>query len=578
MSEIGRDADTKDTIRGGVKDSEASEWGFRWYALAGLVIAFAAVLRFLFIGKYEIWLDETYCFAVARKSISVILADLAYDNGPPLYYIALHYWMRVFGESTAAIRSLSAVFGTATVAVVVRWNAPWFSRRARLLAGLALAITPLAVHYSQETRMYAPLAFFVLVSMVFLERGLRVGGIRNWALYVVFTACSIYTSYAAFFVLPVGYAVIATAAVSGRPLRTLLPQAAALVCAHMAAGMLFIPWWHTFANQPKAAAVAWVRGMWELDAYKLLKPIQAIGVMTTGGCHYPLYLTSLRLDSSRIDGMRKSIAEGKEGRQFVKLLVRVPSWLTILGCLATAGGLLVVSLRGPTEHARWRGFLVSWMLLSFMLPYAASFVRPMYVLGRYDLTGSIAFAILSGIALDRMSRGWRAAAIAVMSILFLYTYGFTQAWPGSGSYEPKAKAFQGVLAKGDVVIATTFEYGQAYYHVVAPIEDDVTWLTFPRETVKHFAWIDYDRWLQPGWTAARRELRVEADQTIAEALNAMKPGSKLIIVWPPNPPSWAAAMNSVLEQTLGPFMQDGFLLFDGNASVQDQGIMVLRKP
>lgn len=52
--------------------------------------------------------------------------------------------------------------------------------------------------------MYAPVVFFIILSMMCLERGLRVGGKKDWALFAVFTALSFYTSYVAAFVAPLG--------------------------------------------------------------------------------------------------------------------------------------------------------------------------------------------------------------------------------------------------------------------------------------------------------------------------------------------------------------------------------------
>ena len=71
---------------------------------------------------------------------------------PPLYFILAWVWQKVFGNSEIALRSLSALLGTATMPVVYAAARELASRRAGLLAAALAATSPLLIWYSQEVR------------------------------------------------------------------------------------------------------------------------------------------------------------------------------------------------------------------------------------------------------------------------------------------------------------------------------------------------------------------------------------------------------------------------------------------
>jgi 4-amino-4-deoxy-L-arabinose transferase-like glycosyltransferase len=607
-----------------------------FYVIAAAIVVLATALRFLSIAKYEIWLDETYAFAVSRKSIAAIFADLACDNGPPLHFIMLHYWMKVFGDSAVALRSMSAVFSVATVAVVLWWDTPWFSRRARLFAGFVLAITPLAIYYAQEARMYAPVAFFVLLSMVFLDRGLRIGGVANWAYFAVSTALSLYTSYAGLFVLPAGYVVVAAMYLASRDRAALRRNAISLIAAHAAAMALFAPWLPTFMKQPSTAAVRWISPMWDNEPHKVLIPVTSLSVVTTGGAYYPPYLRQLCVDPARIDYVQRTVREGTEKRGYVKAIlaagsrapVAVMAMLAVFtiamalrrggdsfavkafiaSCVLSApviaylhvavlvpllvaavvigialAAAFIVPLPRIDRGFSWRALLISWTLSAFMVPYFISFKTPLFVPGRYDLTACVGYAVVTGIALARMPRWWTAANLTVMGLLFLHTFGYMQSMPINAKYTAKSRALARTLTKGDVAIGTSYEYGQAYYHIGAT-RDDLVWIDFPRDNMRHFAWRNFDTWLHPGWEdlssqpVQKLALWEEAKGTMDEALSRARPGGAIAIIWPGNPPPWEAAINTALAAAVRSMLDAGALVEDERATSPENGIWVLRKP
>ena len=63
------------------------------------------------VPSTPLWLDEALTVNIAEKPFGSIAGALRHDGHPPLYYYALAGWIRIFGSSDFAVRSLSMVLG-----------------------------------------------------------------------------------------------------------------------------------------------------------------------------------------------------------------------------------------------------------------------------------------------------------------------------------------------------------------------------------------------------------------------------------------------------------------------------------
>ena len=178
-------------------------------AIFASILALAAFVRFYCLTCSSLWHDEGNSWAVAQRSLDQIARDAAADIHPPGYYWLLKFWAGPFGYSAWGMRSLSALSGLLTVAVVylIAREMAADARRYRfafaLLASFLVSISPFQVFYSQEARMYALLALEGSVMMwALLAMGRRVGmqGLspavaRYAALYVLAAAAGLWTHY-----------------------------------------------------------------------------------------------------------------------------------------------------------------------------------------------------------------------------------------------------------------------------------------------------------------------------------------------------------------------------------------------
>lgn len=116
---------------------------------------------------------------------------------PPLYYVTLHFWNQVFGESEPLVRLLSLPAGVLVIPVTYAIGARLFDRRAAALASLIVAASPTLIFYSREARMYIFATLFGLLSVYLLLRAFHGGGPLPWAGYVLVSAVGPFLDYTA---------------------------------------------------------------------------------------------------------------------------------------------------------------------------------------------------------------------------------------------------------------------------------------------------------------------------------------------------------------------------------------------
>ena len=120
------------------------------------ITAAAAALRFAVLDASSYWLDEAFTILILEAPFGRALELIPdTESTPPLYYVLAWGWAKVFGAGEVGVRSLSALFGIATVPFGYAAAARLVDRRAGLIAAAFLAFNPFLVWFAQEARAYA---------------------------------------------------------------------------------------------------------------------------------------------------------------------------------------------------------------------------------------------------------------------------------------------------------------------------------------------------------------------------------------------------------------------------------------
>jgi mannosyltransferase len=447
----------------------------RDWAAVGIVavVILGAILRF--VSRGPLWLDEAQSVAIAKHSLADIPAALRHDGAPPLYYALLHLWMRVFGDSTFSVRALSGIPAIVSLPVVVRLGRRIGGDAVGIASVVLLAVSPFAIRYGVETRMYSLL---LLLSLAGAHAVLSVHRHRTKAAttaLAVVTAAALYTHYYAVFavaVLGAGELWLAWRRRDAAARRALL----ALVVGCLA----FVPWLPTLAYQSRHTGAPWAAAP---DGSAVLATIDS----WMGG---------------------ESAAA-----QFAALVALVAVVIALIGRRGGPGQVVL-----GTTFARLPARLLAFALGSLVLAVIVGAIDRQAYAPRYLAMGAAIFLVVVACGIAVLpSRRARRTMLAVLVVAELGVC-IQNAW------QPRSQAglVAGVLdhqaRPGDVVVYCPDQLGPPTSRLTHIGERQVVFPTFAGPRVVD--WVDY-----------RSRIRAASPQRFAREVSAMAGNHRVWLVW-----------------------------------------------
>jgi hypothetical protein len=377
---------------------------------AGLAVLAAVSASFRLGGReHSLWVDEGMSVGIASHSLGEIPAVLIRDGSPPLYYMALHVWMALFGSSEAAVRSLSLVVATAAVPVAWWAGRSLFGSRVGWIVAVLVAFSSYLTLYSREARMYA---LVVLLGLVAVSAFLQVFVLRRrrlLALLVVSLAALVYTHHWGLFVvfaLAVALPVCILATDGDR--RPVLVDAG---IAFVGVAILYAPWAPTLLAQVRETGAPWSRTPGGADAVGSIPSVL--------GSPWVSLVLGLAVAALVVDLVRRG----------------PPRERTIVAAL----GVILVT----TVAASW---LSSQLEPAWSARYFGAYLPPLVLLGAVAL-----------------ARATKVGLVALAVVVAMWTVPSFSGWESPSAAVPKsnvaalAARLQPELRPGDVVMATQLE-------------------------------------------------------------------------------------------------------------------------
>ncbi len=201
-----------------------------------VIMAAGTVLMFIGITHESLWYDESYSAALVKHSIPDIINITGGDSHPPLYYLLLHFFTLIFGNSVFALRAFSVLGVVALASLGIGPVRRALGNRFGLIYTLLTFALPITLSMAQEARMYTWAAFFVTGSALWGYLGFKEGRLRDWIIFGVCTLCAAYTHYYALLAVVMICAILFVMMLAGKKkLKPFLITAGA-------AAVLYIPW------------------------------------------------------------------------------------------------------------------------------------------------------------------------------------------------------------------------------------------------------------------------------------------------------------------------------------------------
>ena len=227
-------------------------------AAVAVVVAAATVLRFM--APPDLWLDEALSVNIAKLPLDQLRNALAHDGAPPLYYVLLHGWIGIFGSSSVAVRSLSGVLGVAAIGLAYLagrrlGRTPSVRRWLGISAMIVVGVSPYAIHYASEARMYSLTMVLVLLGVIIGTDAWTAPSVPRLAAIALIAVGLLMAQYWSFFlVVPVTVGLIV---LSVRGAAVARRSASRMLLAVLVGGVLFLPWVPTMRTQLAHTGTPW---------------------------------------------------------------------------------------------------------------------------------------------------------------------------------------------------------------------------------------------------------------------------------------------------------------------------------
>jgi hypothetical protein len=404
------------------------------WVLVGLAVVVGGTMRFTTIS--HLWLDESLTVEIAHRPVGGLLAALRHDGSPPLFYLLLHVWIKVFGSGDVAVRALSGVLSLLTLPLA------WFAgrrvgeiatrhgngdERTPLRTGratlLLFASSPYAIRYGSETRMYSLVVLLVLVFGLVLVRALEQPTLRRLIPVALATTALVYTHYWTFLLI---FTVAGFLLVQARRRPRYRRQTLRAFLAMASSAIPFSPWMPDFLFQMLHTGTPWAP---RVQAYALLDTVfDWAGPQSTGA------LLSLIL----LAGALLGLTGRPRGRE-----------------LAVA-----ISGRVPGRY------LTSVWLVPLTLAYIVNLFGGSAYTERYTGISLPAFLMLAALGLSLIpAPRWRAGLLVLATLPGLIG-GFQLAWPERTQAGQIASMINATARPGDVVAFCPDQLGPAVYRAM----------------------------------------------------------------------------------------------------------------
>lgn len=168
--------------------------------VALIVIAIGVIIRIVNLGNREFWYDEVLSLLISTSNngpyktpgdLPVVLAQYTSllkippetnfidflqtirnllrslygaEPHPPIFFFSQHFWLRLFGNGEAAMRSLNTLFSIAAMGAAYGLGKFLLGHRGGLFYAALIGMSPFYLFHSLNVRMYAPLVLWAILS------------------------------------------------------------------------------------------------------------------------------------------------------------------------------------------------------------------------------------------------------------------------------------------------------------------------------------------------------------------------------------------------------------------------------
>jgi len=374
----------------------------------------------LFFLNQSFWRDEAFSYFMAKKNIIEIIFLTAKDFNPPLYYFLLHFWMKVFGSSEIALRSLSIIFYWGTIYVAFLFLNEVFKMKEKKASYylILFIFNPLLLYYAFEARMYSMFAFLAALSYYAFYK-------KNVRLYLIATVMGLFTHY---FMILVVLSQLLFLIINKKSVDYIKRKTVYLSL------LFFSPWLIFFLSQNGLSGSFWLNKPHLKDIFGIL------GIIYTGN-ETAFYPGDLKL----------------------KIQNNVIYLSIVLIVIITSGIYFYIKKFSKKEQVNFQ-LLFIWGIGISLIVGLVSFIKPLYF-PRYLIFTSVGFLLLIIYILEKIDILWRVTLIAILLMLTFNYQKLQIEYRKKTNLRRTLREIQAIANKNDPVYTDELDFFTAQYYL-----------------------------------------------------------------------------------------------------------------
>ncbi|HEY0655305.1 MAG TPA: glycosyltransferase family 39 protein [Chryseosolibacter sp.] len=144
----------------------------------------------------SLWFDEIHSMNGADPSSTLSdVYEYSKRDQPPLFFVILHYWLKVFGYEDFAGRALTAFIGVLGIPAMYFLGKVYKNEKVGLFGAFMVTINWFHVDVSRDIRFYALVFLLTALSYMFFLLSVRKSNTSSFFWYTFFTSLLLNTHY-----------------------------------------------------------------------------------------------------------------------------------------------------------------------------------------------------------------------------------------------------------------------------------------------------------------------------------------------------------------------------------------------
>jgi mannosyltransferase len=325
----------------------------------GAILIVALTLRVFHLGYLSLWTDEIFSryYYDLFGPAYMVTRGATIEPTPALYYFLLQGWMTLFGHSEVALRSLSVAASMIALPLVYALAREVSTRSVALTAAALFAVSPMAIYFAQEARVYMITVILAALMLLGVARYLRTPRTVHLVMYGAGAVVGLYSHATQVFVIAACNLVV-----SAYLLWTPSPQRGRAwrgwLLANVIVGLLAMP---------QVILMAWIgqhaTGMGWTTPFSLRDVIVSIAGLVAGVVTRPR-MPGIELTGLLLIAAGAALVSAKMPRRMFAVAVGIP--------VAFVALVSVASLKQPILMPR----ILCWMTLPLCVALAYAIVMP----------------------------------------------------------------------------------------------------------------------------------------------------------------------------------------------------------